>query len=56
MVRVAAEKEFGSEFPVEFGEELWRWCMQKGVHVYLKRKYYPNPNPNPNPNPEVSHQ
>jgi hypothetical protein len=40
MVRVAAEKEFGSEFPEEFGGELWRWCMQKGVHVYLKRKYY----------------
>ena len=37
---VAAEKEFGSEFPEEFGGELWRWCMQKGVHVYLKRKYY----------------
>jgi hypothetical protein len=40
MVIVAAEKEFGSEFPEEFGGELWRWNMQKGVHVYLKRKCY----------------
>lgn len=40
MVRVAAEKEFGSEFPEEFEGELWRWCMHKGVHAYLKRKYY----------------
>ncbi len=40
MVRVAAEIEFGSDFPEEFGGELWRWNMEKGVHVYLKRKHY----------------
>ena len=39
-VRAAAESEFGSIFPEEHEGCLWKWDMKKGVHAYLKRKYY----------------
>ena len=39
-VQLAAKEAFGSEFPTEYNGELWRWNMKRGVHMYLKRKYY----------------
>jgi Skp family chaperone for outer membrane proteins len=40
IVQRAAELEFGSVFPEEHGGEFWHWDFEKGVHDYLKRKYW----------------
>ena len=40
IVRSAGEKCFGSIFPPEDNGQLWRWDMAKGIHAYLKLKYY----------------
>ena len=40
IVRSAGEKCFGSIFPPEDSGQLWRWDMAKGIHAYLKLKYY----------------
>jgi hypothetical protein len=40
IVRAVAERFFGSIFDDENDGKLWRWDFKKGVHTYLKRKYY----------------